>query len=198
MHNNTINLVVLQRNSTPDALDVNTINHNTLLPLILHDALNLLCRLLTDHNTNQIQTGIKTTSDATGSDDSQTTKTERRTTSIALATGITLLPRVTALPTHRRTSRIRLAANIRVLIRITEIKSQVINHISPPRHHNAPPNHAATPRCRPSRTSHRSQDVWWRIDRTRYQHVPGRDCRCRRRRRCVPCRGVSFGDRRRL
>lgn len=122
----------LQYNTTelPNALDINSVDHNALGPGILHDASDLIRGLLADHNAHQIQAGINTRCDTARSDDSQSTKSQRGSASIALTTHVALLPRITALATHRWPSGIGLAAHIWILLRVTQIETQVIDHVS--------------------------------------------------------------------
>ena len=115
---------------TPNALDINSVNHNTLVPGILHDASDLMRSLLADHNAHQVQAGVNTRRDAARRDDSQSTESQQGSASVALPSHVALLPRITALATHGRPSGIRLATHVWILLWVAQIEAQVIDDVS--------------------------------------------------------------------
>lgn len=115
---------------TPDSLDVNAIYNNALVPCVLHESRNLICSLLVDHDADQVKAGIKATGNSSSCNHSQSTKTERSSASIALTSGVALLPRIATLASIGWSTGIRLAAHIWVLLQITKVETKVVDNIS--------------------------------------------------------------------
>lgn len=115
-------------------LNINSIVHNPLLPIMLQRILHTLRALNTSIDTHQIQRCVDTTSCPTRSNDSQTTQHQASSACDRLSASGRLLPRVATLAGvgwATSGTRIRLLTDIRILIRVlAQIESQIIHDVA--------------------------------------------------------------------
>lgn len=114
-------------------LNVNSIHHDSLLPLVAHLSLDLLSGLITNHNAHEVKAGIHAARHTATGNDPQATQPQTCTPRITLASRIALLPSIAALPLHRR-PHIRLSTHIRrnldLGLRTIQIKAQIIDDVA--------------------------------------------------------------------
>lgn len=111
-------------------LNINSVDNNTLLPVVHHGVADLGGRLDAGVDADDIECSINGTGGATGGDDSEATEDKRGTTGDALTACAALFPGIGTLSRIGRTTlatSIGLLANVWVLIWVTKVEAEVVD-----------------------------------------------------------------------
>lgn len=101
------------------------------MPFILHEARNLISRLVADERADKIQRRVKASSDTAAGNDAEAPQLELRSTSIALAAGIALLERDTSLSgIAGAASGIWTTANVGVVVFLSEVEAKIVDDVA--------------------------------------------------------------------
>lgn len=111
--------------------DINALDDNTLVPLILHDASDLISRLVADERTDKVKSSVKTSGNTTRSNDTQTAELERGSSGIALSAIVALLEGEAALSgIAGATTIVGTTLDVRVVVLLAEIETQIVDHVA--------------------------------------------------------------------
>lgn len=101
------------------------------MPLVLHDASDLIGRLVADQSTDKVQGGVKAGSDATTSNDTQAAELESGSSAYALATGIALLEGEAALSGIAvTTARVGTTLDVGVVVLLAQVEAEIVDDVT--------------------------------------------------------------------
>jgi len=101
------------------------------VPLVLHEASDLVGRLVADEGADKVEGGVEARGDSTTGDDAQTAQLERGSSGVALSARVALLERETALSGVARAAAVFVtAADIWVVVLLAQVEAEVVDDVA--------------------------------------------------------------------